>query len=324
MSQHDATVMHTRMFLENMVSLAMKAQEAGIDITPQQMVGPTLQKIVELASQHFPLSKVLDESDLVFHAEGPGAANSMPWLGALNWITSTADSNIRKLALAFFDMKGGDGKAILRKFEPRLTGIAPGSLWVGIAIPSTQDFSISPEHLDGPTLRDEVHQLPELVQFIGDEGMREGIEEISPDPAMRDISLTALMKFSPTGRKGIHTLDISSRIDGVAKLGQRERVVLREAIDKPNMRKAVAGSFVGEIREADLDKTRLHLRGVKHIGTLRCVVPSLNVEQAKTLLGKYVRAVGSYQVDRSGRPRLLFVERFEDPGLGGPTKNLDF
>lgn len=310
MSEHDNTLSQTRMFLENMVGMALSAREAGLQIHPDQIVGATLNRIVEIAEQHFPLARVLDNSDIVLHAEGPGAGNSLPWLSALNWLTSTAEVNIRKLATAYFDMRGANGRQLAKHIDPRLSGLAPGSLWVGIKL-------VEPEaHLnlgaaDGVTLSDELHQLPGLVQFIGDEGMSAGIEEASPDPAMRDIALAALLRFAPTGRKGIHTIGIGTNTRGLASLGQRERVVLRDVIEKPSMRAARQGSFIGEIREADLDKTRMHLRGVEGIGVLRCVVPELDAEQARTLLGRHVRAVGSYQVNKDGKPRLLFVERFE-------------
>ncbi|MCG8985866.1 hypothetical protein MI467_03315 [Delftia acidovorans] len=322
MSQHEDTIRHARMFLENMVGLAMQAEKSGMGLTPAQLVEPTLNKLVELAQQHFPLAKVLDDSDIVLHAEGPGATHDLPWIGALNWLTSTAETNIKHLAAAFFDMHGANGKSLARHIEPRLTGVAPGSLWVGICLAPDDKGALNLPEVDGPTLADEIHQLPELVRYIDDEGISEGIEDVSPDPAMRDISLNALLKFSPTGRKGIHTLEISTRQEGVARLGQRERVVLREAVEKPTMRQARVGSFVGEIREADLDKTRLHLRSVPGVGTLRCVVPELNIEQAKHLLGRYVRAVGSYQVNRDGKPRLLFVERFEEVRMDGPNLDL--
>jgi hypothetical protein len=311
MSQHDDTILHTRMFLENMVGLALNAKAAGLDLPTGAVVDSTLDKIVELAEQHFPLAKVLDNSDLVLHAEGPGASQNMPWLSALNWVTSTAEHNIKKLAAAYFDMHGANGKELARHVDPRLTGIAPGSLWIGIRLVEAENQLLGLEQ-EGPSLSDELHQLPGLIRFIDDEGMRPGIEEVSPDPAMRDISLAALLRFAPTGRKGIHTLEIATKTEGLASLGQRERVVLREAMDKPSMRASQAGSFVGEIREADLDKTRLHLRGVAGIGTLRCVVAELSAEQARNLLGRRVRAVGSFQIDKDGKPRLLFVERFEE------------
>lgn len=312
MSQHDNTLQQTRMFLENMVGLAVNAKTAGLTLTTQQVVEPTLAKIVEIAEQHFPLARVLDNSDLVLHAEGPGAASSMPWLSALNWVTSTAESNIRRLAVAFFDMKGANGKSLAKHIDPRLTGIAPGSLWIGVKLDGANEPIMGLPADSGPTLADELHQLPGLIRFIDDEGMRPGVEEAAPDPAMRDISLGALLRFAPTGRRGIHTLELVSRSEGAASLGQRERVVLKEVLDKPSMRASREGSFIGEIREADLDKTRIHLRGVEGIGTLRCIVAELSAEKARALLGKRVRAVGSYQTDRSGKPRLMFVERFED------------
>jgi hypothetical protein len=313
MSQQDNTLQQTRMFLENMVGLAVNAKMAGLNLTTEQVVAPTLAKIVEIAEQHFPLARVLDNSDLVLHAEGPGAEKSMPWLTALNWVTGTAESNIRKLATAFFDMKGADGRALARKIDPRLTGIAPGSLWVGIKLDGISEPIMGmPVEADAPTLADELHQLPGLIRFIDDEGMRPGIEEVSPDPAMRDIGLSTLLRFAPTGRRGIHTLELVSRTQGSASLSQRERVVLKQVLDKPRMLASRSGSFVGEVREADLDKTRMHLRGVEGVGTLRCVVPELNAEQARVLLGRRVRVVGSYQVDRNGKPRLMFVERFEE------------
>ena len=88
MSQQDNTLQQTRMFLENMVGLAVNAKMAGLELTTEQVVEPTLAKIVEIAELHFPLAKVLDNSDLVLHAEGPGAGHAMPWLSALNWVTS--------------------------------------------------------------------------------------------------------------------------------------------------------------------------------------------------------------------------------------------
>lgn len=320
MSQHDNTIQQTRMFLENMVGLAMNAQAAGLGLTAEQVVGSSLSKIVEIAEQQFPLAKVLDNSDLVLHAEGPGASQSMPWLSALTWMTSTAETNIRKLAAAYFDMRGGNGKQLARHMDPRLTGIAPGSLWIGIKLEDVPQTIVGVEQDSSLTLSDELHLLPGLIRFIADEGMRPGIEEIAPDPAMRDIGLAALLRFAPSGRKGIHTLEIGSRSEGMMSLGQRERVVLRDAIDKPSMRAAVSGSFIGEIREADLDKSRLHLRSVEGVGTLRCVVPEMSIDQARALLGRRVRAVGNYQVNQDGRPRLLFVERFEPVPV---TQSLD-
>lgn len=320
MSFSNSTNEALRVFLENMVGEGLLMKEAGMDFTPAQVVNASLGQIIKIAEESLPLARVMDESDLVLHAEGPGAAHHLPWLSALNWITTTAETNLRRLSASLFDLLGADGKTLAKSLDLRLSGVAPGSLWVGVKLmPPPAD--LLPQDIDLiDTLVSQVGRLPEITRFIDDEGLRPGIEEAIPDPAQRDVQLAALYRFSPTGKRGIHTLDISSRDSGSASLSQRERVVLHEAMIRPDMKQSIEGAFIGHVREADLDKTRLHLRGVEDVGTLRCVLPSLTAEHARTLLGSLVRAEGRYQTDREGRPRLLFVERItpiEQPALPG-------
>lgn len=309
MSFLESTHNAMRVFLENMVAEGLLAKQIGLDVTPKKIVDASLEQIMRIAQESLPLSRVVDTSDLVLHAEGPGATYDLPWLSALNWITSTTENNLRRLSTATLDLLGADSKALSKAIDLRLTGMAPGSLWIGVKImPPPMD--LLPE--DGALISAMTHNvgnLPEIIRFIDDEGLRPGIEEASPDPALRDIQLTTLYRFSPTGKRGIHTLEISSREFGTASLSQRERVVLKEAIARPDTKKSIDGVFVGHVREADLDKTRLHLRGVEGVGTLRCVMPNLTAENARSLLGNLVRAEGRYQTDKNGMPRLLFIER---------------
>ena len=300
-----------RVFLENMVGAGLLAKELGVVTTPSGIVDASLSQIMKIALESLPRARVMDESDLVLHAEGPGATHDLPWLTSLNWVTATADKNLRHLSSAIFDLFGTDGKALSKAMDLRLTGIAPGSLWVGVKMmPPPAD--LLPEDVAlFDTMAQQIGMLPEITRFIDDEGMLPGLEEASPDPAIRDMQLSTLFRFSPTGRQGIHTLEISSRDSGAASLSQRERVVLREAIIHPDTKKSIEGSFVGHVREADLDKTRLHLRGVKDIGTLRCVMPDLTAKMARSLFGSLVRADGRYQTDKNGKPRLLFIERIQ-------------
>lgn len=300
-----------RVFLENMVASGLTARDMGINVTAEQIVSTTIGQIDKIARESYPLAQVLEASDIVFHAEGPGAEHGLPWLSALNWLTHTAEINLRKLFASVLDLKGADGKTLARGLDLRLAGLAPGSLWIGLKLmpPGADLLPADAELVKG--LVGEVSALPDLARFIDDEGLRQGIEEASPDPAQRDVELNALLQLSPTGRRGIHTLEISSRHSGVASLSQRERVVLRQALAKPDSRRSQPGSFIGQVREADLDKTRLHLRGVPEVGTLRCVLPALPTDTARNLLGSQVRVTGKYQTDRNGRARLMFVERIE-------------
>ncbi len=298
-----------RIFLENMVGVGLLAKEIGMDATPSRIVDTSLSQIMKIAQESLSLARVMDESDLVLHAEGPGAIHDLPWLSALNWITTTAESNLRYLSSVMFDLSRSDSKALTKAIDLRLTGMAPGSLWVGIKMmPPPADLLPEDDALFNK-MTQQIGKLPEITRFIDDEGLRPGLEEASPDPAMRDVQLETLYRFSPTGRRGIHTVEISSRGSGSASLSQRERVVLKEAIARPDAKKSTFGTFVGHVREADLDKTRLHLRGVNEVGTLRCVMPNLTPVNARSLLGNLVRAEGRYQTDKDGKPRLLFIER---------------
>lgn len=298
-----------RVFLEQAVGVGLMAQAHGAEVNSAQVVSGIIDQIDKIARESYPLHNVISQSDLVLHAEGPGAAHDLPWLSALNWVVSTAESNLRRLSGAFFDLHGGDGKKLSRKLDIRLPGIAPGSIWIGVKLmPPSGDLLTEDAELV-KSLGAQIAALPELIRFIDDEGMRPGVEEMITDPAMRDVQLAALYRFSPTGRRGIHTLEIASTGAGSATLSQRERVVLKEAIDHPSHRESRAGSFIGLMQEADLDKTRLHLRAVPGVGTLRCVMPTLTANHARQMFGGLVRAEGLYQTDKEGRPRLLFVEK---------------
>lgn len=261
--------------------------------------------------EELPAARVLDSADIVLRAEGPGATHDLPWLGALNWVTVTAEKSIRSLSAMSLDLLGAQGNSLARKLDLRLSGVAQGSLMIGVKLmpPGADLLPADFDLID--SVAKQLGRLPEITRFIDDEGLRPGIEEATPDPALRDVQLSTLLRFSPTGRKGIHTLEISSNSCGVASLSQRERVVLREVTAHPDMRQSKQGEFIGEVREADLDKTRLHLRGVKDIGTLRCVLPTLTDSHVRAIFGKQVRVKGRYQCDRNGRPRLLVVESIE-------------
>ncbi len=309
-----------RVFLENAVGVGLMAKEHGVAVTAHEVVSSVLDQIDKIARESYPLERVMQTSDLVLHAEGPGAMHDLPWLSALNWLTVTAETNLRRLSASLFDLLGADGKALSKSLDLRMTGMAPGSLWLGVKLMPPPADLLPQDIALIDTLVSQVGQLPEITRFIDDEGMRPGFEEAMPDPAQRDVQLAALYRFSPTGKRGIHTLDISSRDSGTASLSQRERVVLHEVIARPDMKQSIEGAFIGHVREADLDKTRLHLRGVENVGTLRCVLPSLTADHARALLGNLVRAEGRYQTDREGRPRLLFIERItpiEQPALAG-------
>ncbi len=258
-----------------------------------------------------PRGRLLTQSDLVMHAEGPGAAHHAPWLSALNWLSGTAERTLKALAANWFDLKNADGKALAKHLDLRLSGMATGSIWIGFKIePPSNDLIPRDEALIGE-LATRLSVLPDAAGFVGDDGIDAGINEAMPDPAERDVILDTLRRMAPTGRAGIHSVEIGARQSGYARLSQRERVVINEALKHPADKNMQHGRFVGHVREVDMDKTRLHLRGVNDIGSLRCILPEMTKETIKSIIGETVSISGRYATDRSGKPRLLYVESIE-------------
>lgn len=252
-----------------------------------------------------PAGALFENSHLVIHAEGPGASDHAPRLAALNWLSGTAERTLKVLAAAWLDMKNADGRALARNLDLRLAGLARGSIWMGFRIEPPRDEALVGE------LAARLAALPEAAGFVGDEVIDPALNEAITDPAERDMLLDTLRRLAPTGRAGIHTLEVGARHAGYARLSQRERIVITEALRHPLDREVRHGRFVGTVREIDMDKTRLHLRGVPEIGALRCILPTMTKESVRTIIGETVRVGGRYAVDREGRPRLLYVESIE-------------
>ncbi|AVR89038.1 hypothetical protein Tharo_2135 [Thauera aromatica K172] len=298
-----------RVFLEHCMEVGLLAARNGMEVRPNELVSGVIDQLDKIARESYPLFQVIENSDLVLHAEGPGAQHDLPWLSALNWLTSTANKNMRGLLRTMIDLMGVDGKRVAREADLRLSGLAPGSVWIGLKL-MVPDSPLLPADIQlGYRLSEAAARLPMLARFIDDEGLRPGLREAEPDPAQRDAAMSSLLAFAPTGKRGIHTLGISSREYGAATLSQRERVVLQEALRRPVDSRLRAGVLQGEVREADLDKTRFHLRTAD--GIVRCVHSALRVDQARSMLGRMHSVSGKYETDADGRPRLMYVERIE-------------
>lgn len=267
-------------------------------------------KLADLYRDELPLAQLLDNSDLVFHAEGPSAHHGLPDLHAVNWLIGTAEKQLRNLAKALFDLNEPATKRIGREVDLRLTGFAPGSLYAGVRIEPPEDTMLEAgaDSLIYIMVRDAIRGMPAIPGFVEDEALSDAIFSAIPDPAQRDAGLTAAFELSPTGQLGIHTLQLFAPGDKPAQLSQRERVVLRDALRHPKLGNRHNGSFIGEIREIDLDKKRFHLRNIPNIGAIRCVWPKDREEgNAKSLLGNTVKVSGDYETDTQGKPRLMLV-----------------
>lgn len=275
---------------------------------------PYLDLLDGLYGEDFQLARLLDLSDLVVRAEGPELRDPMPALRATTWLCDVANKQLRHLIVATMDLGEHERRRVARNINLRLTGLAPGSLYAGFRLLPEHDEDLLDAALEAAyaDARGAMQDLSKIPSYIDNDRVSPDIAGVLPDPAVRDASLLAAFHLSPTGKLGIHTLGLSVPGAEATELGQRERVVLREALRRPDLADGHAGKFIGEIRELDMDKTRFHLRGVSGVGTLRCVLPEVpDSRQAKALMGETVAVSGRYATDAAGRPRLLLVESLD-------------
>lgn len=298
--------------------MAAKEMQRLSGVDTSSISASYLALLEKLYTEDFPLARLLDNSDIMLHAEGPAAIDASPTLHAVNWLCNTAEKQLKSLARATFDLSNNSTLRLENQLDFRLTGFAPGSIYVGFRL---QPFSSTPL-IDGEfdpiftVMKDTITRLSEIPNFIDNESINASINEALPDAAIRDAMLSAALHLAPTGRLGIHTVELSSpqTKKPSTELSQRERVVIHEALKRPTLISPIQGSFIGEIREIDLDYRRFHLRNIKEYGTLRCIIPPeyyYHESDFKTALGELAKVTGRYETDKNGRPRLLIVSGFE-------------
>lgn len=284
-------------------------QETGIDTSV--IIKHLKNKLFEIYDDERPLARIIDESDIVFHATGPKVKDANPDLKAFNWICSNANQQLRFLASNVFGLTDHENSNLSKKLDLRFSGYAPGSVYAGFKIAKIASIMSSQEDdLDQIyySLTNLVHKIPVLCGYIDDEDIDyTGIKSIIGDPALRDASLQTLFKLSPSSQSGIHTIDLSSPKHAQKPLDTRSRVVLREALKKPMANKTKKGKFTGEVRLVDLDNNRLTLRTAS-AGAIRCVVPDMTADLGKKILNSQISVEGQYEEDSQGRPRLLLID----------------
>uniref|UniRef100_E6PP51 Uncharacterized protein n=1 Tax=mine drainage metagenome TaxID=410659 RepID=E6PP51_9ZZZZ len=301
-----------RAVLENMVAEGLFAQSLGMQVTPAQVVSASHAMLLDLIRVSLPLAQVMDQSDLVLHAQGPALREGALRLGAFNWVVTTAEKALRRLSSNLFDLAQRDAKRLSRGLDLRLTGMAPGSLYIGVKIESVVSalFTVADEPLI-VTVRETVHSLPRASSLIGEDRISTAaLRDVVPDPAQRDSLLETLLSLTPTGRQDIETVNVGAPGEKSAALSKRARLVLRDYLRRPDLLQRKTGAFVGEVREIDLDAGRFHLRGVQGVGAIRCVA-TIDHTRAKLMLGETVRIRGDYECDRNGKPRLMLATEIE-------------
>lgn len=288
--------------------------EVGARLTDEQRqasLRPLYDMLSKLYAEDLPIAQVKDASDLVIHAEGPAAIGSAMQLRAVNWLSSKVKQQLTLLAEAALP-PNNDAQIIAKKIQWNVTGVAPGSIFMGFAIDRPEPLN-GFEEADRAALDSIVkaaQSVPIVPKFMDHGYVDHSLTEALTDPAVRDAAMFAAMRLAPTDSSGLVTVEVASSDGTYGILGQRERIILKETLKSPLLGIKINGSFVGELREIDLDAGRFQLRAVNGVGSLRCAA-NFSHEDARAWLGKTVKVTGVYETDKSGRPRLMRAEHID-------------
>jgi hypothetical protein len=295
----DVTRDRVRQVQDNLIATSAWAKESGASESAMQLLlRPYRDLLDSIYERDMSLAKLADNSDLLLHIHGRAASAPSPRVSLLAKLLTETRDQVTRLAMKL------EGVAALRvpaALDMGFVGVAPGSLFIGF----------SADAKEGDSTREAVRAIVEASRMVSEERPVSVLAEAISDPAARDIAIAAVRHLSPSGQLGVSEVGILGKgIDGSTALTTDTR---RRARNIMTQRMPLAGraSFVGTVREVDLDASRFELRNVENQDEdVRCA-HELEEPLATKLMGQRVRVAGWAELGRRHTVRLLWVDELE-------------
>jgi len=305
MAEHgwiEATRIRIRSLQDNLLETAAWAREAGADpAVTEMMLLPYRSLLEEVYERDMPLAKLANDSDLLLHVHGPSASGATPRVSVVTKLLTQTRDQVTRLAKLF------GGVTTLRVptgLDMGFVGVASGSLFLGFAADPASD---------GDMTRQAVSAIGEASVVVAEENSTIGdLAKLIDDPAARDMAVAAVRHLSPSGQIGVSEIEILGKQVRIptaltTTTRRRARGIMAQRIVGANE----PVSFVGTVREADLDASRFEIRNVDgQAEDVRCA-HELDEEEVKSLMDKRVRVSGKAERGRNGSVRLLWVDVVE-------------
>ena len=286
------------------------------DVDKKLITRPYIDLLNSLYSDDFPFAQLADTADLIAHFDGPAVSLQEPSVSLVANAFTDIRNQIRGIAKSVAGLSNTRKSRWSSELDPFLSGIAHGSLSIGVRVPSPDD---SKEHdsllsqdaieLLYQSVRSAVISLSSISQFIKEDKISDGISDFLPDPAVRDTVMVAASKLAPSGRKGITSLSLigpnKEERNGGA-LTPDSRKILQLSLRKP-VKISGSGTFDGVVRQVDLDSRRFEIRRVHGAGAIRCMYEPRHGSIVKQILDARVAVEGEYEVAENSQPRLIQV-----------------
>lgn len=299
----DAARTNVRELQDVLIAVAQAAKDAGADREMLDgLLSPYRDLIDSMYERDMTLARLVDNSDLLLHVHGPAASGPTPRVSVLTRMLTQTRDEVTKLAK---HMGGITTVRVPAALDMGLVGVAGGSLFLGFsAIEGSDDAAIT---------RGAVEAIGVASGLIADEASLQTIAKAFPDPATRDMAVSAVRHLSPSGQIGIKEVDLLGRsIKRAVVLSIDTRRSAKKVMSEAPPKKAAARvSFIGTVREADLDAARFEIRNVDgYTEDVRCA-HELPEDEVQALMMRRVRVSGTPEHGANGTVRLLWVDEVE-------------
>ncbi len=316
----EATRNKARVLTSQIASMKEYVKDMGWeDSVFEKMSAQAYIQLEELYSEEMPLSHALDTSDLIFRLEGPAIAVGNPRASVIATQFTKVRTQVTNVvkAISGFDTK--------HTFKPEdidlgVAAVVRGSLILGFTAvnPSVEDETQQIKLLkkeDDPIFRatrQAIREIGIITKYVGEDDFKEKVEHDIPDSKIRDAAIIAVEEFSPSPQSGVNSVSIGAKdisIDKLKPLTSENRKFLRRIIRRPVTNKNKQ-TFVGIVREIDLDAHRLELRQIKDYPniSLRIAFDKEKTKQAAKWLDRKLEVEGNVELSSEGEPHLMMLD----------------
>ncbi len=297
-----ATRDRIRAVQDSLLEAAKWAAESQANPSMTEMLLQQYRELLDsLYERDLPLAKLVEESDLLLHVHGSAASGPSPRVSVLTRILTQTRDQVTRLAK---QLGGVTTLRVPAALDMALVGVAGGSLFVGFsAVDATEE---------GEMTRHAIEAIADAGALIAGDATASELARSMPDPGARDMAVGAVRQLSPSGQLGISEIELlGRRVRRSTSLTTDTRRHARVLMSQPAAPIAQHRSFVGTVREVDLDASRFEIRNVEgHIEDIRCA-HELEEAQVKLLVDQRVRVSGAPEFGANGVVRLLWVNEVE-------------
>jgi hypothetical protein len=280
--------------------MAAWAKDSNADPEAMDLLLDPYRDLVEaLYERDMPLAKLVDSSDLLLHVHGSAASGPSPKVSFLARLLTRTRDQVTGLAK---EIAGVTALRVPPSLDMSFASVPGGSLFIGFSADSASE---------GDSTRKAIRKIAEASVAVSESRSAKDLALTIEDPAARDMAIAAVRHLSPSGQMGISEIEIlgkqvahhtSLTID--TRRQARGIMVQRVSEEAPV-------TFVGTVREVDLDASRFEIRNVEgQADDVRCA-HELDEVEVKRFVDKRVRVKGVPEYGARKVVRLLWVDEVE-------------